>query len=139
MNHRGTRKGIAFITVLILAAIALAFTGIMLYLVMTGTKITGIETRYTSSLEVAKGVSNYLMQLMDEDKLCGYYVDCSVPNSPINLDGYSTFGDYQATAVLLRKVDDPRTGASVYAIEVQVINRNIPNERAIVDFVYKVE
>lgn len=139
MNYGGSRKGIAFITVLILAAVALAFTGIMLYLVTTGTRITGIETRYTSSLEVAKGVSNYLMQLMDEDKLCGYYVNCSTSNAPINLDGYANFGDYTATAVLLRKVDDPKTGASVYAVEVKVFNKNTPSEKAIVDFVYKVE
>ncbi len=138
MNSRGTRKGIAFITVLILAVIALVFTGIMLYLVTKGTKITGVETRYTSSLEVAKGVSNYLMQLIDEDKLCSY-VNCNIPNSPIDLDSYSNFGDYQANAVLLRKVDDPKTGASVYSIEVKVTNKKIPKERVIIDFVYKVE
>ncbi|RKQ64012.1 hypothetical protein C7457_0902 [Thermovibrio guaymasensis] len=139
MNYRDARKGIALLTVLILATIALAFTGVMLYLVTAGIKITGIETRYTSSLEVAKGVSNYLMQLMNEDKLCGYYVNCNVFNAPINLGSYSNFGDYQATAVLLRKLDDPETGASVYAIEVKVTNKNVPAEKAIVDFVYEVE
>ncbi len=127
------------LTVLILAFISLAFIGALLYLITSGARITGIETRYTSALEVAKGVSNYLMQLMDDDKLCKTYVNCSVPNSVINLGSYSNFGDYEAKAVLLRKVDDPKTGATVYAVEVKVVNRNTPGEKTVVDFVYKVE
>ncbi|WP_457678568.1 hypothetical protein [Thermovibrio sp.] len=133
------RKGVALLTVLILAFISLAFIGALLYLITSGARITGIETRYTSALEVAKGVSNYLMQLMDDDKLCKTYVNCSVPNSVINLGSYSNFGDYEAKAVLLRKVDDPKTGATVYAVEVKVVNRNTPGEKTVVDFVYKVE
>ncbi|ADU97107.1 hypothetical protein [Thermovibrio ammonificans] len=132
------RKGLALSTVLILSLIALGFTAVMLYMLTTGTKITGSTARYTSSLEVAKGVSSYLMRLMEEDELCNY-TNCNLPDQPINLGSYSTFGDYVASARLLRRVVDTATGATVYAVEVKVYNKKVPNEKAVVDFVYKVQ
>jgi hypothetical protein len=132
------RRGLALITVLILALVALGFTAVMLYMLTSGTKITGSATRYTSSLEVAKGVSSYLMQLMEDNTFCSY-TDCNGTDVPINLGSYGAFGDYEASARLLRRVVDSATGATVYAVEVEVHNVKMPNEKAIVDFVYKVQ
>jgi len=132
------RRGLALTTVLILSVIALAFTGIMLYMVTSSSQMSGMAYRYRSSLEVAKGVSQYLMNLMDSDELCKY-TDCSRPNQPINLGSYSSVGDYRVQAKLLRYINDPLTGAAIYSVEVNVVNKKIPSEHSTVDFVYKVE
>ena len=132
------RKGLALTTVLILSVIALAFTGIMLYMVTTSSQMSGMAYRYRSSLEVAKGVSQYLMSLMDSDELCKY-TDCTRPNQQINLGSYSNIGNYRVQAKLLRYINDPTTGAAIYSVEVNVINTKTPSEHSTVDFVYKVE
>jgi hypothetical protein len=144
---RTSREGMAFITVLVLAAIALAFTAVMLYLITSGTKITGIETRYTSSLEVAKGVSNYIMRLMNEGKtdFCSKYTTDNCRNAEsgvkeeidLSKDNYDEFWDYKAKAYLLSVIDDK--GATIYAVEVEVFNQHTRSEKVIVDFVYRVE
>jgi len=130
------RKGIALVTVLILSFIALLFVALLLFMVSRSSQIGGMEKRYTSSLEVAKGVASYLMELMEENALCSK-VDCSKENSPINLGRYSSFGPYRARAVLLKKVD-PEPNVSVYAVEITVTNSGNPAEKSIVDFVYEV-
>lgn len=132
------RKGLALTTVLVLSVIALAFTGVMLYMLTSSTQMAGIQYRYRSSLEVAKGVSQYLMSLMDSNKLCNY-TDCSRPNQPINLGNYATVGDYRVEAKLLRYIQNPKTGASIYSVEVKVVNTRNPEEHSTVYFVYKVE
>jgi hypothetical protein len=131
------RKGVALITVLVLSFIALAFVSVLLFMITRGTQVAGGEKRYISSLEVAKGVSNYLMELMDEDTFCDY-VDCSKENVPVNLGSYAKFGDYEVKAVLLKKVDIPSTRTAIYAVELSVKNKKRPSEKAVVDFVYKV-
>ena len=132
------RKGLALTTVLILSLIALAFTGVMLYMLTSSTHMGGAQYRYRSSLEVAKGVSQYLMSLMDSEELCSH-TDCSKSNEPINLGSYSNIGDFRVEAKLLSYIQDPNTGAVVYSVEVRVTNRKIPAEHSTVDFVYKVE
>lgn len=130
------RKGVALVTVLILSFIALAFIAVLLFMVTRGTQMAGGERRYISSLEVAKGVSEYLMDLMDNDELCEH-TDCTKENVPINLGDYSTLGDYKVEAVLLKKVTIPKRTA-IYAVELTVKNKNRSSEKTIVDFVYKV-
>lgn len=132
------RRGLALTTVLILSVIALAFTGIMLYMVTASSQMSGMAYRYRSSLEVAKGVSQYLMTLMDNDELCKY-TNCTRSNQPINLGSYSNIGDYKVQAKLLKYINDPTTGAVIYSVEVNVINTKVPSEHSTVDFVYKVE
>lgn len=100
--------------------------------------MAGMQYRYRSSIEVAKGVSQYLMSLMDENELCNY-TDCNKTNQPIDLGKYAVIGDYKVEAKLLKYIRDPRTGASVYAVELKVVNTKIPTEHSTVEFVYKVE
>ena len=134
----GRREGLALTTVLILSVIALAFTGIMLYMLTSSTQMAGTQYRYRSSIEVAKGVSQYLMSLMDEDELCNY-TDCTKTDQPIDLGKYAVIGNYKVEARLLKYIKDPQTGASVYAVELKVVNAKVPAEHSTVDFVYKVE
>lgn len=132
------RRGLALTTVLILSVIALVFTGVMLYMVTASSQMSGMAYRYRSSLEVAKGVSQYLMTLMDSDELCKY-TNCARPNQLINLGSYSNIGDYRVQAKLLKYINDPTTGAVIYSVEVNVVNTKIPAEHSTVYFIYKVE
>ncbi|WP_022670304.1 pilus assembly PilX N-terminal domain-containing protein [Hippea alviniae] len=49
------KKGIALIVTLVLAAISVILIGVLMNLVITGTKISGVFKQYTSALEAAKG------------------------------------------------------------------------------------
>lgn len=102
----------------------------------SSTQMTGFQVRYRNSLEVAKGVSQYLITLIDQDELCNL-TNCSEKNQPIRLGRYSQIGDYKIDAKLLSVVNSG--GASIYAIKVSVINKKIPSQRSTVEFVYKVE
>jgi len=132
------RKGVVLTTVLVLSVIVLVLVGIMFFMLTSSVQMTGISKRYRSSLEVAKGVSQYLMTLMDSDELCNY-TDCTKPDQPIDLGNYTSVGDYRVQAELLRYIVDSRTGAKIYSVEVKVVNTKVPSEHSTVDFVYKVE
>lgn len=58
-------KGIALITTLVLSFIGVSFIAIATYMVISSTKISGLENRYLSTLDTAKGVSNYAMNSLD--------------------------------------------------------------------------
>ncbi|WP_456397627.1 hypothetical protein [Desulfurobacterium sp.] len=132
------REGLVLIITLIVTFIASAFIAVLLYMLFNTAMTVGSKKRYSGSLEVAKGVSSYLMELMDGDKLCSY-VDCSKMNQPIQLGSYSSFGDYNATATLIRRIDlTNRGGGVIYSVEVVVKDRKIPSEHSVVDFVYRV-
>ncbi|WP_022846411.1 MULTISPECIES: hypothetical protein [unclassified Desulfurobacterium] len=132
------RKGIVLIVTLIVTFIASAFIAALLYILFNNVIIVGSKKRYSGSLEVAKGVSSYLMELMDDDKLCSY-TDCSKTNQPIQLGSYASFGDYSTTATLIRRIDLTNRGKGVvYSVEVVVRNKKVPSEHSIVDFVYRV-
>jgi len=128
-----SRKGIAFITTLILALIALAFTGAMLYMLTSGTRMSGAERRYTTALEAAKGAAYYIIEEISNSSL-NCIPDCDTKNAAINLGSFSTLGAYNVNATLLSKTD---TGdGTVYAVEV-VASNSTTSERSIIEFVYK--
>ncbi|OMH41242.1 hypothetical protein BLW93_00810 [Desulfurobacterium indicum] len=132
------RKGLVLIVTLIVTFIASAFIAALLYMLFNNVVTIGSKKRYSGSLEVAKGVSSYLMELMDDDKLCSY-TDCSKTNQPIQLGSYSSFGNYNATATLIKRIDLNNKGEGVvYSVEVIVRNQKIPSEHSVIDFVYRV-
>jgi single-stranded DNA-specific DHH superfamily exonuclease len=140
------RRGMALIAVLVLAAVVLALSAVILKLVTTESRIAGIETRYTSSLEVAKGISELIMKLtrLGEDEFCKSYTTdrCKSAKEGIREEiklpkEYKKLGDYEVKASLLGLVEEG--GAIVYAVEVEVKNRLTGRERSTVDYVYRVE
>lgn len=58
-------KGIALITTLAFSLISITFISIATYMVLSGTKVSGLENRYLSTLDIAKGVSSYAMNSID--------------------------------------------------------------------------
>ncbi len=58
-------KGVALIMVLILSAITLAMIAGLLYFVITGTKISGMEKRYKTALEASTGGADISYDLIE--------------------------------------------------------------------------
>ncbi|WP_457567177.1 hypothetical protein [Desulfurobacterium sp.] len=132
------RKGLVLIVTLIVTFIVSAFLAALLYVLLNNISVVGNKKRYSESLEVAKGVASYLMELMDEDKLCSH-TNCSKTNQPIDLGSYSQFGGYKVNATLVRMVDLSSRGEGlVYSIELVVANKKIPAQHSVIDFVYRV-
>ncbi len=137
-----SRKGVALVVSVVLSLLALTFIGVLLYIGTQSTRVSGLKREYTSALEVCKGVANYLMTLMDRDELCSNTIPpgCA-PNTPINLGSYSNFGEFQASATLLRYIqEDPANPDSpkTYAVRVEAHSTANPSDRAEVEFVYRV-
>lgn len=59
-----SEKGVVLIVVLVLSAVVLALITALIYMVTSGTQISGSQKRYKSSLEAAKGGSDLLYQLV---------------------------------------------------------------------------
>lgn len=59
-----TEKGIALVMVLILSAIILAIMSGLVYMVISGTQISGIQKRYKTALEAGIGGANVSYQLI---------------------------------------------------------------------------
>ena len=134
------RKGMVLITVVIVSLIALTFTGALLYLVSSQTSITGAEKRYTSALEVAKGVSSYLMQLMTEGELCTM-IDCSRNLQKISENPnfhFKRLGKYKVEAYLLKKIPPNSSPEGIYSVKLVVKNVNNEREKSEIYFVYEV-
>jgi hypothetical protein len=61
---RGNEKGLAIVMVLILAAIALAIMAGLIYMITSSTQISGMQKRYETAREAAKGGADVTYQLI---------------------------------------------------------------------------
>ncbi len=142
---KNNEKGIALVTTLVLGLVALVFIGALLYLLTSGTKISGTEKRYYTALEAAKGGAELIISnlLQNGEPTCnggstcsscpptGYTNDCRIDLSP------STLGDYTLRAYLLRREN---SGIDrIFTIRVIAEKNNSSNEKAEIEFVYKVQ
>jgi len=132
---RGER-GIALITTLLLGLVAVVLIGVLLYVLTTGTRISGVEKRYSIALEAAKGASEYIIQLILSGNLtCGGGGACG-PGDTIDLGPYGNLQGFNITALYLGEIS--RFGVYVYSIRVMAESPTT-GESAIVDFVYRVQ
>jgi Tfp pilus assembly protein PilX len=67
MKKTGNNKGIALITVMILSIVGLGLIVSMINMTHIGTKISGAERRYTTALEAAKGGSEIITNMIQND------------------------------------------------------------------------
>ncbi len=133
---RGER-GIALVTTLLLGIIAAVLIGALLYLIISGTQVSGIGKKYSVALEAAKGASEYIIERILADNLtCGGGGACSPTNNVIDLGPYSSIQGFNIEAIYLGEVS--RFGVYVYSIRVRAYSTTT-DEVAIVDFVYRVE
>lgn len=124
-------KGVALITTLVLGLIALVIVGGLIYMLTSGTQISGKEKKYSTALESAKGASEYIIEkILSGNLTCNGGNPCNDGNN-IDLGSYSNLGGFNVNAKLLKKTNT--TTATIYAIE---ITANSGNEKASIDFVY---
>jgi hypothetical protein len=137
---KSNNKGMALILTLVLSFVAMMLVGAMLYFLNTGTSVSGIQKRYASALDAAKGVADVVINnLFNESATCSGGININDDNcskgSSIELGDYSTLGNYNLTATLLGKYNSGST--YFYAVKVEATSNT--GEKSIVEFVYKVE
>ena len=134
--HRNER-GIALITTLLLGLIALVIIAALMFMLTTGTQISGIGKRYSGALEAAKGASEYIVQKILEGTIsCNGGSVCSAGDT-IDLESYvSNISGYTVSATYLGDIN--KFGTYVYAIRVEA-SRASSAEKAVVEFVYRVQ
>lgn len=97
-----SEKGIALLVVLVLSAVVLAVMTGLIYMITSGTQISGYQKRYKTSLEAAKGGSDLFYQVVglggDTSSLTGLSPTISLASSCIGTDIYSgkTYTGFQA-------------------------------------------
>ncbi len=127
-------KGITLISALVMSFVAVAFIGALLFLITNSTQISRITAKYTSSLEVAKGITDYIVSKINAGTLtCGGGTTCTTTNNNVDISGLG-LSDYNASATYLGETAG--TGFIVYAFRISV-SRNNSNETATVEFLYK--
>ena len=134
--HRSER-GIALITTLLLGLIALVIIAALMFMLTTGTQISGIGKRYSGALEAAKGASEYIVQkILDGTISCNGGGVCSA-GATIDLESYvSNIPGYTVSATYLGDIN--KFGTYVYAIRVEASGASSA-EKAVVEFVYRVQ
>ncbi len=135
MNQK--ERGIALITTLLLGLIALVIIAALMFMLITGTQVSGIGKRYSGALEAAKGASEYIIQkILDGTITCNGGATCSA-GLPIDLESYvASIPGYSISATYLGDISS--FGTYVYAIRVEARGSS-SQERAVVEFVYRVE
>lgn len=134
-------KGVALLTTLVLSFVALGFIAALLYFLNSSTEISGIQTRYQTSLEAAKGGSDFVMnQLVTGLATCEGGTkdlpDCDSGDS-IDLGSYNSVGQYNLSATMLSSSYDNVTETEIYAVRVNAKNTT-NDEKSTIEFVYRV-
>lgn len=76
-------KGIALITTLILMVLGFAVVATLLSLVTTSTKLAGLEQRYATTLDAAKGGADLIIQMINQDSPTAPIVRVNGVDTPI--------------------------------------------------------
>lgn len=65
MNHRlRSEKGVVLVVVLVLSAVALVIMTALIYMITTGTQVSGLQKRYKTALEAGAGGADIFYQLI---------------------------------------------------------------------------
>lgn len=146
-------RGIALISVLILTVLGMIITAGVSYLVVSGYRIFSVQKRYSTALDAAKGAYEVIVGKIDQIKCadspedaasgncgtCPNYDQQNQQNQQIVcMEDYSCIGGssnscYEITSRLLFK------SPPLYAFEIESQKAGNPNEKAIVQFVYRVK
>ncbi|MGE4497208.1 MAG: hypothetical protein AB7E48_04955 [Deferribacterales bacterium] len=77
-------KGFSLITTLVLSAVALAFISALIYFVQSGSRTSASVESYKSSLEIAKGASEFLIAGVYNEKVGFGHIDCDSDLGDVN-------------------------------------------------------
>ncbi|MGC8706711.1 MAG: hypothetical protein ACP5SC_06770 [Desulfurella sp.] len=160
---RKNQNGIALIIVIFISALALILVGLMLWLILGSTKISGMSSEYKTAQDAAKGASNIVISMLKFDSSTpdlppDYY---TIPNptcmtiklekpsiawsnwncSNTNPDITMQLGSYKvyATIVLTQVILPEKNNAlDTYFYTVKIHAFNNKNESSNIAFVYKI-
>ena len=126
-------KGMTLVSTLVMSFIAVGFIGALLFIITNATQISGSTAKYISALEVAKGVTDYIVSKVNAGTLTCSGTTCTPTNNVVDISGLA-LSEYDVTATYLGET--PGTGFIVYAFSISV-KRNNKEETATVEFLYK--
>ncbi len=137
-------RGIALVTTLILGLTAVVFIGALMFMLIRGTGMSASEKKYAIALEAAKGGVELITTsiLSGEELTCNGGLTCTpcptTENNNCKIDlSISELGGYKIEAFLLDKQE--LSTYAIYTIRVKAQQSTNPKEKAVVEFVYKVE
>lgn len=146
--YKLNEKGIALVTTLLMGLIAMGLVAIAFFLATTSTNMSGMERRYISELDAAKGVAEYIMADLRADILrcnggnnCVGDQNCVDPASVIDLDGNVCGGLGKPACANISACYLNQTvsgGATFVSVTITSTNPS-SSEQAAVDFVYKLQ
>ncbi len=160
---RKKQNGIALIIVIFISALALILVGLMLWLILGGTKISGMSSQYKSAQDAAKGGSNIVISMLKFDSptpdlppnlysisnptcitiklekptLAWNNWNCSniSPDITMQLGSYTVYATIILTQVVLPKNNNAPT-LYFYTVKIHAFNQQ--NESSNITFVYKI-
>jgi len=161
MCIQGKESGVALIVTLLLGLIAAGFIGGMMYMLSSGTRVSGIEARYTSALQAAKGRAAHVIDELESfDLRCNDGSNdcwCNELNAtstgqlkcPATSSGYvnsvnvvglnSTVGDYDVNTDLVSYVRNETAGNYIFTFNITAQSNIGTEERSDIEFVYKID
>ena len=133
---RSKEKGFVLITTILISVIALAAIGAFTMYSVYSEKIYGKHKRYTTALEAAKGMADYVIRgLVSGDiTLSSCTANCILTSLP-SISGY----DVSATVLQVAVQPTGSGDISVYAVRVNSQKASNPVEKSTIEFVLKVE
>lgn len=150
--YRLNEKGFALVTTLLLGLIAMALVGLAFYMALHATRMSGMEKRYATELNAAKGAASYVMaELRNESLTCNGGNPCAnntaaspacSADATIDLDSNvcNALGKTAACANISACHLNTTTVAPSSFISI-TITSTAPgtNETANIDFVYEIQ
>ena len=164
MPIQGKESGLALIVTLLLGLIAAGFIGAMMYVLSSGTQISGMEARYTSALQAAKGGASFITQeLSTYDLRCtdgssntcwctemnstsSGQLKCPVSTSfddsvNVELQDTEELGDYNLDANMVSYVKNETINTYIFTFDLTAEAKPTigTDERSEIEFVYKLD
>ncbi|HIJ79892.1 MAG: hypothetical protein OEY01_14985 [Desulfobulbaceae bacterium] len=149
MNYyKLNEKGIALVTTLLMGLIAMGLVAIAFFLATTSTEMSGIEKRYITELDAAKGAAQYIMTDLRAGILkcnggnpCIGDTTCASVGSVIDLNSNVCNGLGKPACANISACYLNETSSTDFTlISVSITSTNPTfNEQATVDFVYRIE
>lgn len=135
-------KGFSLVVTLILSFVALGFIAALLYLITSGTILSGKGKKYTSALEAAKGLTDVIIIKINTDNLICNPSPCNSGSDITNVSNVLDGTGYNGTAKIITKstynYGNPSKSYDLFIINIKV-SANIGKDKSEVEFAYEVE
>jgi len=131
-------KGFSLLTTLILSAVALAFISALVYFVQSGSRSAASLESYKSSLEIAKGASEFLIAGVYNELVGFGHIDCDSDLDDVNayLSPYDQDTETHNVTVTAFKCERFNNNYDELYVMKLLVQRENSQEKAEVEFGY---